>query len=240
MKLSRGSMNEYTNLKLKIQNLDNYVVRKGIFSALEASLEDFHGNLLDVGCGKMPYKDFIINNSNVKQYSGLDLEGGKIYDNAVKPDYYWDGKAMPFEDESFQTILITEVLEHCAEPELVLKECFRVLDDGGVLFFTVPFIWNLHEVPHDEYRYTPFSLQRHLKNSGFRDIEIHATGGWHAAMALMLGAWVRRSPMKKRKRKVLSHMIKPVMKKLLRLDKSRQVKFTEFQMITGLYGTARK
>ena len=233
-------MNDYTNPKLEIRNLDNFVVRKGIFSALKTSLEDFHGNLLDVGCGKMPYKDFSLNNSNVKQYSGLDLEGGKIYDNAVKPDFYWDGRVMPFENKSFQTILITEVLEHCAEPELVLKECLRVLKDGGLLFFTVPFIWNLHEVPYDEYRYTPFSLQRHFQNSGFIDTEIHATGGWHASMALMLGAWVRRSPMNKRKRAVLSHMIRPIMKKLLKLDKSRPVKFKEFQMITGLYGTARK
>ena len=233
-------MNEYTNLILEIHNLDNFVVRQGIFSALEKNLKHFNGDLLDVGCGKMPYKDFILNNSSVKKYSGLDLEGGKIYDDSVKPDYYWDGKTMPFKAKTFQTILLTEVLEHCTEPETVLKECLRVLKDDGILFFTVPFIWNLHEVPHDEYRYTPFSLQRHLKNSGFVEIEIQATGGWHAAMALMLGAWVRRSPMKKRKRDVLSHMIRPVMKKLLKLDKSSPVKFTEFQMITGLYGTARK
>ena len=132
------------------------------------------------------------------------------------------------------------MLEHCPEPEIVLKEVFRVLKPEGVFFFTVPFLWNLHEVPNDEYRYTPFSLERHLKNSGFNNIEIKATGGWHAAMAQMLGLWVRRSPMSNAKRNWLSVLLKPVIRFLIKIDKTAQVTFTEGQMITGLYGIATK
>ena len=104
----------------------------------------------------------------------------------------------------------------------------------------MPFLWNLHEVPHDEYRYTPFSLERHLKHSGFRDITIKATGGWHAAMAQMLGLWVRRSPMAQRKRQILSKILKPFIAYLIKLDKPETVQFKEGQMITGLYGLVRK
>src|SRR5690606_18508018 len=147
---------------------------------------------------------------------------------------------MPFEDSTYQTIMATEVLEHCPEPEIVLKEIYRILKPGGVFFFTVPFLWNLHEVPHDEYRYTPFSLERHLRNAGFKNIKLRATGGWHAAMAQMLGLWVRRSPMSSFKRKYLSIIIKPIISCLIKIDKNSSVNFVEGQMITGLYGTAIK
>ncbi len=147
---------------------------------------------------------------------------------------------MPFENNTFECAFGTEVLEHCPEPEIVLKEVIRVLKPEGIFFFTVPFLWNLHEVPHDEYRYTPFSLERHLRNSGFKEIEIKATGGWHASMAQMLGLWVRRSPMSIAKRKWLSILLKPVIQFLIKMDKTGQVTFKEGQMITGLYGVAIK
>ena len=128
----------------------------------------FEGELLDIGCGKMPYKKYILEHSRVTNYVGLDIEQALVYDAKLKPDHTWDGKIMPFENESFNCTFGTEVLEHCPEPEIVLKEVHRVLKPNGIFFFTVPFLWNLHEVPHDEYRYTPFSLERHLKNSGFK------------------------------------------------------------------------
>ena len=147
---------------------------------------------------------------------------------------------MPFENSSFDCAFGTEVLEHCPEPEIVLNEVYRVIKPKGVFFFTVPFLWNLHETPHDEYRYTPYSLERHLKNSGFKNINILATGGWHASMAQMLGLWVKRSPLGIYKRKWLSYILKPIIKYLISKDKKSSIEFKEGLMITGLYGTATK
>lgn len=233
-------MKDFINIQLTLNNLDTYSIRTAILKALTENLQSFNGTLLDIGCGKMPYKNYILQNSEVTKYIGLDIETALVYDAVVKPDFTWSGITMPFDDNSFDTAFGTEVLEHCPEPEVVLREVYRALKPNGIFFFTVPFLWNLHEVPHDEYRYTPFSLERHLKNSGFESIEIKATGGWHASMAQMLGLWVRRSPMPDRKRTILSKIIKPVMKKLIALDSKRKIDFRDGQMITGLYGTARK
>lgn len=233
-------MDYFTDIKLTQTTLDNYFIRTSIFKALKNNIHFLSGNLLDIGCGKMPYKKYILENSNINKYIGLDIENALIYDDSVKPDFTWDGIMMPFENNSFDCAFGTEVLEHCPEPEIVLKEVNRVLKPNGTLFFTVPFLWNLHEVPHDEYRYTPFSLKRHLENSGFKEIEIKATGGWHAAMAQMLGLWVRRSPMSTRKRKILSLLLKPIIRFLIKMDENTKVKFVEGQMITGLYGIAKK
>lgn len=233
-------MEDFVNIKFTNQNLDRYYIRKKIFESLNSNLFLFSGTLLDIGCGKMPYKKYILENSKVKKYVGLDIENALEYDSSVKPDYTWNGEIMPFENNSFDCAFGTEVLEHCPEPEIVLKEVVRVLKLNGTFFFTVPFLWNLHEVPHDEYRYTPFSLERHLNNAGFKDIQIKATGGWHASMAQMLGLWVRRSPMSKTKRKWLSLFLKPIIGYLIKLDKNTEIKFVEGQMITGLYGIAKK
>lgn len=233
-------MKDFVDIELSLENLDRYYIRQAIFKVLTKSLPNLDGDLLDIGCGKMPYKTYILENANVSTYTGLDIEIALNYDKEVKPDFTWNGITMPFEDSFFDCAFGTEVLEHCPQPEVVLKEVYRVLKPGGVFFFTVPFLWNLHEVPHDEYRYTPFSLERHLKNSGFKDITIKATGGWHASLAQMLGLWVRRSPLTSKKKRLLSILLKPIIKYLIKLDKPETVQFKEGQMITGLYGLVRK
>ncbi len=233
-------MDNFTKIVLNSNNLDIYYIRISILKALRESVPRFKGKLLDIGCGKMPYKNFILQQNNISSYVGLDIEPALVYDSKIKPDFTWDGRVMPFENESFDCAFGTEVLEHCPEPEVILKEVYRILRSGGTFFFTVPFLWNLHEVPNDEYRYTPFALERHLKNSGFKNIEIKATGGWHASMAQMLGLWVRRSPLPKFKRNLLSFIFRPIIKFLIKLDMKKNITFKEGQMITGIYGTAKK
>lgn len=230
----------FINIAFTDKNLHNYYIRTSIFNSLKKNLPHFQGKLLDIGCGKMPYRDYILKSSKVINYVGLDIEDAIIYDENIQPDFTWDGITMPFDDHSFDCAFGTEVLEHCAEPEIVLKEVHRVLKPGGVFFCTVPFLWNLHEVPFDAYRYTPFSLERHIKNSGFINIDINATGGWHAAMAQMLGLWVKRSPMSKSKRKWLTKLVKPIIRYLIKNDRNYDVTFKNGQMITGLYALANK
>lgn len=117
----------FINIPFTSDNLDRYLMRSFIFNVVKNTLPSLKGTLLDVGCGKMPYKKYILENSEVNTYIGLDIETAMEYDTIIKPDYTWDGKEMPFKDESYDTLLATEVLEHCPTPELVLKEMYRVL-----------------------------------------------------------------------------------------------------------------
>jgi SAM-dependent methyltransferase len=127
------------------------------------------------------------------------------------------------------------------EPEKILKEIWRVTKPGGRFFATVPFIWNLHEIPFDEYRYTPYSLERHLVNAGYKNVEIKALGGWNRSVAQMIGLWLTFSTMHRFARLILSYLLFPVYVLLIKTDR-RPTRFDggENSMFSGLSVTAGK
>ncbi len=230
----------YLHLPLNADTQDLYIVRTAIRQALRSQLACFTGSFLDVGCGVQPYKPMLMQApSQVKRYVGMDLAGNavKTY-RAVKPDVEWDGRTIPLADGSMDSAMATEVLEHCPDPVAVLREIHRVLAPGGVFFFTVPFLWPLHDVPYDEYRYTPFALERLVAQAGFRDATIKPLGGWDASLAQMLGLWALRRPMPAWKRRVMKRLTLPAVKYLLRHDHVPEPRSSP--MITGLWGTAVK
>ena len=160
-----------------------------------------------------------------------------MYSN--RPDLTWDGHSIPLAGNSVESVVCTEVLEHCPHPQQVLAETFRVLKPAGVLFLTVPFLWPLHDIPFDEYRYTPFALTRHMEAVGYTVMQMKALGGWDASLAQMIGLWVRRRPMPERARRILQRLLWPVHRWLIRRDRPPR-SFTQSAMITGLAAVSRK
>ncbi len=233
-----SNMDAFLNPPYQTDNLDRYLIRSAILRKIKENLGCFEGSLLDVGCGQMPYKSLLLSPpAKVIEYIGLDFVDSSIHQN--KPDIIWNEGKIPLDSDSIDCAICTEVFEHCPEPEAVMTEINRVLKKNGRLFFTVPYLWPLHEVPYDEYRYTPFSLKRHLINSGFAEVRLEALGGWDASLAQLLGLWVRRRPMGERKRKVLSAIIFPLYKLLIKID-CNPAEFRESTMITGFSGICLK
>jgi SAM-dependent methyltransferase len=231
---------QYLSPPCRPSTLDSFGNRRLILSALRAALPGFHGVVLDVGCGHKPYRGLLLSPpSRAHRYIGLDLPKNAY----SQPDVEWDGRAIPLPDAQADSCVLTEVLEHCPEPQAVLNEIYRVLRPGGFLFLTVPFIWPIHTVPHDEYRYTPFALARLLANAGFADVNIKATGGCHAVLGVTLGLWVRRRPLTSRVhlviRKLLSGLLWPVIWLLFRIDRCPE-RFEESTMVVGLSAAGRK
>ena len=166
----------FLNIQLNKESMGSFMPRTTILNAIKKSVHVFKGNLLDVGCGIMPYREIILNsNKKVEKYIGLDLQSSTIHNTDIA-DLHWDAKTIPLQNETLDSAMATEVLEHSFHPNETLSEIFRVLKKDGVFFFTVPFIWPLHEVPYDAYRYTPFSLKMLLENAGFQQIEVKALG----------------------------------------------------------------
>lgn len=76
-----------------------------------------------------------------------------------------------FSNEEFDVVLCTEALEHFYDPQKVIDEVFRVLKKKGVFILTTRFIFPLHEIPYDYYRYTKFGLKYLLRNFKIINIE---------------------------------------------------------------------
>ena len=237
---SRGIADPYLEPVCRPSTIDSFGNRQLILAALKRELPSFHGLVLDVGCGHKPYRSLLLSPpSQASAYVGVDLPGNPY----STPDLQWDGVTLPEPDASVDSVLLTEVLEHCAEPGAVLREVCRVLRPGGFVFMTVPFIWPMHALPHDEYRYTPFALERLMKNAGFPAPRITATGGRDAVLGVTLGLWAGRMPTASRLQRVvqrvLSILLWPLVWLLFRIDR-RPERFEESTLIVGLSATAVK
>lgn len=241
-----GTMREecsesFVAVRCRVETLDIYVHRKRIARALTSLKAELAGTVLDVGCGLQPYRRLLTGPlSRVTRYVGVDLPQQYLR----FADVCWDGHRLPFGDATIDCALATEVLEHCPNPSELMAEVHRVLLPAGWLALTVPFLWPLHCVPNDEFRFTPFALERLLNEVGFEVVELKALGGWDASLAQLLGLWVRRrlrpGARVRLARALLSVAALPIVWSLERRDSHDSVPFKESQMITGVFARARR
>ena len=168
--------------------LDTYLIRLSLINAVKDLGIKIGGDVLDLGCGIMPYKEYLLNNNNVISYKGMDLKDSQ-YHNAIQPDIYWDGVNIPLPDNSQDWVIITEFLEHYFDTRHILNEIHRVLKPGGKIFFTVPSIYVLHEVPYDYHRFTYFSLEKYFQITNYKQVEIHPLGDFNYSLLIILSLW---------------------------------------------------
>jgi SAM-dependent methyltransferase len=93
------------------------------------------------------------------KYTGLDMRHGENVDVVANAHH------LPFADDSFDCVLILEMLEHDTYPSLTLAEAYRVLRRGGSIIVTVPGIgFPYHAYPNDYWRVTIEGLHIWLSN----------------------------------------------------------------------------
>lgn len=120
--------------------------------------------VLDAGAGNCLYKSHF----NAHRYESADFgQVNKLYGELT---YRCRLDQIPVEDDRYDLVLLTQVLEHLDEPAAALKELFRVLKPGRRLWLSAPFYYAEHEQPYDFYRYTQFGFRHRLESAGF-DIE---------------------------------------------------------------------
>lgn len=144
-----------------------FIARRGLVKAIANLSPNLTGSLLDIGCGRKPYEKLF----HVDQYIGLDIDSERTRAEA-KADFLYDGDKFPFPDNSFNSVLCNQVLEHVFNPDEFIKEIRRVCKPDGAILLTVPFLWDEHEQPFDYARYTSFGLKALLEKNGLK-IEIH-------------------------------------------------------------------
>jgi glycosyltransferase involved in cell wall biosynthesis/SAM-dependent methyltransferase len=231
-------LDKFLKPTFSLDSVDTYVIRTALLKAVTSHLSVLSGTLLDVGCGQMPYRDLILEQSPVTTYVGLDIRN-PTYQQHRHPDLFWDGTRIPLADASVDSAIATELFEHLPDIGLVLREIARVLKPGGALFFTVPFLWPLHDSPWDFCRYTPYALRRHLEAAAYEVTEISSMGGWNASLAQMIGLWIKRSGLDKTQRQQFFDELAPFCQHLLGADGGASA-ITDQLMSPGFQGVAIK
>lgn len=152
-------------------------LRRNILEASKKYFEDVN-YIVDVGCGLKPYRNLF----SAKRYIGVEVAGGGHSDDKKTVDRWFDGKRLPFANNSVDGVVLFEVLEHVPEPLAMIKEIKRILRPKGVLLSTTPFVWPEHEIPYDYQRLTQYGHKLLLKNGGLKVNGIIATSGTYATV----------------------------------------------------------
>lgn len=144
---------------------------------VQALAPKLSGVMLDVGSGDGRRYDDIA--TNVVKRIRLEI------DDKFKPDIVGSAEAIPLADASVDSVLCTQVLEHVPHPWKALNEMYRVLRPGGLALITVPQQNELHEEPHDYFRYTGFGIRSLSEEAGFHVIVLEQRGKFFSCLAQM-------------------------------------------------------
>ncbi len=131
-----------------------------------------NGRVLDLGSGKIKpsYYRFL----NIAENSEIITAN---ISTEMNPHILADlEKPFPLKSDSFDCVLVFNLLEHIYDYKNLLSESHRVLRNNGELYGVVPFLINVHSDPYDYFRYTKTALLRLLKEAGFKDVDIKTLG----------------------------------------------------------------
>ncbi|MGC9950525.1 MAG: class I SAM-dependent methyltransferase [Bryobacteraceae bacterium] len=157
-------------------------------AAIEEAVAAFAAGLpagvrvLDAGAGEVRHARYFAR----QRYFGVDLAVGDRTWNYSRLDAVADLARLPFADGCFDAAINIVTLEHVREPDSVLREIARTLAPAAPLLAIVPHEWELHQAPHDYFRFTRHGMAHLLERAGMGEIEIRPVGGYFRLLARRL------------------------------------------------------
>lgn len=134
------------------------------------------GGVITTGTG------ILINKKNI-----ISVESDVSY--GPRTELIMDCHDIPFPDGSFDAVILQAVLEHVVDPILCIKEVERVLNEGGIVYASTPFMQQVHMGRYDFTRYTHLGHRRLLRN--FEEIESGISAGTGVALAWSIKYFLR-------------------------------------------------
>lgn len=133
------------------------------------NLLDENKMILDLGSGERRLGKKVIN-LDMFPYPNIDIVG--------------NADTLPFKNEIFDIVICQAVLEHVSNPQVVVKEIYRILKKEGLVYAEVPFLQGFHPDPCDYQRYTIQGIEYLF--SDFKKIESGVAVGPSSALSWFL------------------------------------------------------
>lgn len=186
------------------------------------------GLVVDLGAGKNEfYQDLL---TGYDRYLTFDL----VKDNA--PNIAGSIESLPFKENTIDTILAFNVLEHIYEYKNAVRGMYHTLKRGGTLYGIVPFMVNIHDDPYDYHRYTPRALSRCLSDEHFKNIEIIELSGSLLLIAQLLSFY----PFLWRFTNPLYRVCNALNNYIMRLGKHNQLARFDRNVVLSIFFKAQK
>jgi len=173
-----------------VDRLPRWLSRRVLYfeAAIEDAVAGFAASLpagahvLDAGAGEARHARCFIR----QRYCGVDLGIGDRTWNYGRLDAVADLARLPFASGCFDAAINIVTLEHVREPQSVLREIARTLAPTAPLLAIVPHEWEVHQSPHDYFRFTRYGIEYLLERAGMVEIEIRPVGGYFRMLARRL------------------------------------------------------
>ncbi|HKV52111.1 MAG TPA: class I SAM-dependent methyltransferase [Gemmatimonadaceae bacterium] len=149
------------------------------------------GDLLDLGCGEAPL--YGVYRALVRTITCVDWAGSL---HAIShADLLADLNEMcPLPDETFDTILCTDVIEHLKHPGGLFMDASRMLKSGGHLIVGTPYLYPLHELPHDYFRCSASALEMMAGEARLEVVELRPYGSYREVLGVLLAKKLQHVP----------------------------------------------
>lgn len=129
------------------------------------------GTVVDVGGRKSKYKGFFrIPAEKIKEIITVNIEKN------VGADIIASAEKIPLPDNSADTVMMTEILEHLQNPKEAIKEAARLLKPGGYMIISTPFLYPIHADPDDYQRMTVSWFRKTIIENNLNMVEIKEQG----------------------------------------------------------------
>jgi SAM-dependent methyltransferase len=154
--------------------------RKNLYAWLDQAVSEFalggQGQVINIGAGGEIA--CLLERAGVRTLS-IDIDPDR------KPNMLADMEDMSeLGDDSVDSAICIEVLEHVRHPHLAVQELHRVLKPGGVIIGSTPFLLGIHDHPVDYFRYTRYGLR--MLFADFELLNLRERNGYFSAVAVLV------------------------------------------------------
>lgn len=160
-----------------------------------ASLVGTSNMVLDLGCRDGSLAATFDDSNTI---TGVDIDRNALRlasEKGIQTHWADLSATLPFPEETFDVVVLSEVLEHLPDPEFTIREVRRVLRDNGRLVGSVPNAFRIKNRllftigrdfetdPTHLHWYSPSAMERVLMNGGFRAVNLQFGVGRFARLS---------------------------------------------------------
>jgi len=141
------------------------------------------GKVLDVGSGNYNRYQHLLSCESMVCFDVEDSENVDVVGSVYK---------LPFEDNEFDSLISTEMLEHIEYLDKAISEMSRVLKAGGNILVSVPQTGGMHSEPYDYWRFTRYGLASMFERNGFKVVAYEQNGGFFSVITQTITRYIKR------------------------------------------------